>query len=135
MYYFGLHGPWFRPGLWDPKGTEDERAPGNSESLCGYSGLWSAGNDGMEKEMETTFLGYTGTTIRIHSFIPRKPKASIWLKASDALLLASVRVWGLRGLAWGPAGWQLRIRPSWCLYSLPHKPPSTGAGRGLGLWK
>ena len=92
MYYFGIHGPWFRPGLWDPKGIEDERAPENPESFRDYSGLWSAGNDGMGKEMETTLLGYTGTAIRILSFIPRKLKASIWLKALDALPLESVRV-------------------------------------------
>ena len=32
------------------------------------TGLWLAGNDGMEKKMETT-IGYI-RTIRIHSFIP-----------------------------------------------------------------
>ena len=32
-------------------------------------------NEGMEKNMETTIMGYIGTTIRIHSFIPSKPKA------------------------------------------------------------
>ena len=31
----------------------------------------------MDKNMETTILGYTGITIRIHSFIPSKPKVSI----------------------------------------------------------
>ena len=29
-----------------------------------------AGNEGMEKTMETIIMGYTGTTIRIHSFNP-----------------------------------------------------------------
>ena len=33
-------------------------------------GLWLAGNRGMEKKMETTIMGYKGTTKRIHSFIP-----------------------------------------------------------------
>ena len=27
----------------------------------------------MEKKMETTIMGYMGTTIRIHSFIPFNP--------------------------------------------------------------
>ena len=36
-----------------------------------YSGyLRLAGNEGMEKKMETTILGYIGTTLRMHSFIP-----------------------------------------------------------------
>ena len=36
-----------------------------------YGGyLWLAGNEVMEKKMETTIMGYIGTTIRIHSFIP-----------------------------------------------------------------
>ena len=36
-----------------------------------YSGyLCSAGNEGMEKKMDTTIMGYVGTTLRIHSFIP-----------------------------------------------------------------
>ena len=51
------------------------------------TGLWLAGNEGMEQKMETTIMGlgcrarmekrietttkgYIGTTIRIHSFIP-----------------------------------------------------------------
>ena len=33
------------------------------------SGPWLAGNEGMKKNMETTIMGYVGTTIRIHSFI------------------------------------------------------------------
>ena len=33
-----------------------------------FSGLWLAGNGGMEKKMETTIMGYIGTTIRVHSF-------------------------------------------------------------------
>ena len=36
----------------------------------GFTYLWSAGNGGMEKEIETTIMGYIRTTIRIHSFIP-----------------------------------------------------------------
>ena len=35
-----------------------------------YTGLWLTGNEGMEKNMETAIMGYIGTTIRIHSFIP-----------------------------------------------------------------
>ena len=31
----------------------------------------------MEKNMETTIMGYIGTTIRIHSFIPSQPKVSL----------------------------------------------------------
>ena len=29
--------------------------------------LYGLGNEGMEKNMETTIMGYVGTTIRIHS--------------------------------------------------------------------
>ena len=36
------------------------------EATC----LWLAGNEGLEKKMETTMMAFTGTTIRIHSFIP-----------------------------------------------------------------
>ena len=36
----------------------------------GHTGLWLAGNEGMEKEMETITMGYIGTTRKIHSFIP-----------------------------------------------------------------
>ena len=32
--------------------------------------LWLAGNEGMQKKMETTKMGYRGTTMRIHSLIP-----------------------------------------------------------------
>ena len=31
----------------------------------------------MEKKMETTTMGYIGTTIRIHSFMLSQPKASL----------------------------------------------------------
>ena len=34
------------------------------------AGLWFAGKEGMEKNMETTILGYIRDTIRIDSFIP-----------------------------------------------------------------
>ena len=34
------------------------------------TGLWLAGNEGMEKKTETTILGYIGSSVRIHSFIP-----------------------------------------------------------------
>ena len=36
---------------------------------CAYTGLWLAGNEGMDKNMETAMTGYIGATIRIHSFI------------------------------------------------------------------
>ena len=39
---------------------------------AGFTGLWLAGNERMEKNMETTVVGYisnVGTTTRIHSFI------------------------------------------------------------------
>ena len=29
-----------------------------------------AGNEGMEKKIETTIMGYLGITTKIHSFIP-----------------------------------------------------------------
>ena len=34
---------------------------------CHFSGLWLAGNEEMEKKMETTIMAYIGTTIRIPS--------------------------------------------------------------------
>ena len=34
------------------------------------TGLWSAGNEGKEKSMEIIVMGYRGTTIRIHYFVP-----------------------------------------------------------------
>ena len=34
------------------------------------TGLWLAGKEGMEKKMETTKMGYLGTTTRIYLFIP-----------------------------------------------------------------
>ena len=41
-----------------------------------FTYLWLAGNEGMEKKMETTIMGYVGTSIRIQSFIPGQPKVS-----------------------------------------------------------
>ena len=35
-----------------------------------YSYIWLAGNEGLEPKVETVIVGYIGTTIRIHSFIP-----------------------------------------------------------------
>ena len=32
--------------------------------------VWLAGNDGMEKKMETSIMDYLGITMRIHSIIP-----------------------------------------------------------------
>ena len=34
--------------------------------VTAYVVIWLAGNEGMEKNMETTVIGYIGTTIRIH---------------------------------------------------------------------
>ena len=43
---------------------------GNFWSLL-KSGLWLAGNEGMEKNMETTIMGaIRNTIIRIHAFFP-----------------------------------------------------------------
>ena len=44
----------------------------------------------MEKRMETTIMGYIGTTVRIYSFIASSPKASLNPHNSDVLLLSSV---------------------------------------------
>ena len=41
-----------------------------------FSYLGLAGCERMEKTMETTTMGYIGTTLRIHSFIPSYPKVS-----------------------------------------------------------
>ena len=38
------------------------------QGLEAKTGLWLAGNEGMEKTMETTIMGYIGTSIRIPSF-------------------------------------------------------------------
>ena len=38
-----------------------------------YSYLWLAGNEGMEKKMETAIKWYIGTTTGIHSFLPSQP--------------------------------------------------------------
>ena len=33
-------------------------------------GLWLAWNEGMDKKMDITIMGYIGITVRIHFFIP-----------------------------------------------------------------
>ena len=43
------------------------------ETTIGFR-VW--GLEGMEKKLETTRMGYMGTTVRIHSFIPSQPKVS-----------------------------------------------------------
>ena len=43
--------------------------------MCAYPCV--AGNEEMEKKMETIIMGYVGTNIRIHSFILCSPKASV----------------------------------------------------------
>ena len=35
-----------------------------------FLGLWLAGNEGREKKMETTIMGYIEATVRIHSHTP-----------------------------------------------------------------
>ena len=53
-------------------------APGNNLDLRAIiSYLWLAGDEDMEKYMETTIMGYIGTTIRTHSFITSQPKAGL----------------------------------------------------------
>ena len=42
----------------------------NEIEICGMTYFWLAANGGMEKKIETTTMGYIGTAIRIHSFIP-----------------------------------------------------------------
>ena len=39
---------------------------------------WLAGNERMEKKMETMIIEYIVTTVRIHSFIPSSPKVRTW---------------------------------------------------------
>ena len=38
-------------------------------SVC-LAGPSLAGNEGMEKKMQTSIMGYEGTVARMHSFIP-----------------------------------------------------------------
>ena len=45
------------------------------------SSLRLAGHEGMEKNTETTIMGYIRTTIRIHSSIPSQPKAISMVRA------------------------------------------------------
>ena len=49
------------PGLRQSKKVGDPKMHG--------TGLWLAGNEGLNKKMETTTAGYTGITSRIHPFI------------------------------------------------------------------
>ena len=50
--------------------TERQRLGSRVPPPNPYTGLWVAGNEGMDKKMETTIMGYRyiGTTTRIHSF-------------------------------------------------------------------
>ena len=41
-----------------------------------FIGFRVQGLEGMEKKMETTIMGYIGTTVMVDSFIPSEPKAS-----------------------------------------------------------
>ena len=38
----------------------------------------------MEKKLENTVMGYTGTTVRIHSFIPSSPEGSLGVQEATA---------------------------------------------------
>ena len=52
---------------------QGSRIPAGSGDLFGHvgiPGLRLAVNEGLEKEMETTIMGYMGISIRIHSFTP-----------------------------------------------------------------
>ena len=40
------------------------------EYCRGLTGVWLAGNEGVEKKMEIAIMGFIGTTIRLNSFIP-----------------------------------------------------------------
>ena len=43
--------------------------------ICWNYFLLVAGNEGMEKKLETAIMGYyIGISIRIHSFLPSSPK-------------------------------------------------------------
>ena len=46
----------------------------HDDHYTSITGFWSAGNEGMERKMQLTIMGYIGPTIRIHSFIPSQPK-------------------------------------------------------------
>ena len=50
--------------------------------------LWVAGNEGMDKTMETTMMGYIKTTIRIHSFIPSCPMGKFFRHELEHVPLA-----------------------------------------------
>ena len=50
--------------------TSANQQPDESVPEVVFTGLWFAGNEGLEKHMETTTMGYIGDTTRIHSFIP-----------------------------------------------------------------
>ena len=45
----------------------------------------------MEKNLESTIMGYIGTTLRIHSFIPSRPTASIPITRSFFLAERSIQ--------------------------------------------
>ena len=69
--------------------------------LCRVQGLGFrvSGLEGVEKKMETTVMGYVGTTIRIHSFFPSLPKVSLGFKQvlfkTFRRVVGLCRVWGL----------------------------------------
>ena len=61
------------PIIWRIKRKITWKMTWNLGVYRGY--LWLAGNGGLENEKETTVMGYTGTAIRIHFFVPSEPKA------------------------------------------------------------
>ena len=72
--------------------------------------LWLVGNEGMDKKMETTIMGFIVTTIgpktlnpkpisiRIHSFIPSQPKARRGGASVGGIPYSSFGLGGLGGV-------------------------------------
>ena len=60
----------------------DKKTETTITGKCRVLGSRVWGVEGMEKTMETTMMGYIGTTVRIHSFIPSQPKVRLTLLGS-----------------------------------------------------
>ena len=58
--------------------------------------LWLAGNEGTQQKTETAIpiLGYIGTTIRVHSFIPSSPNQRLGMLCHTAGARLMFRIWG-----------------------------------------
>ena len=52
------------------RGSLNNSLNNKEKAMLSSTYLWLAGNEGMEKKLVTTIVGYIGTTRRIHSFIP-----------------------------------------------------------------